>query len=289
MFYYIFLDPVIIDEAEKAGSMGLGRLIDFLRDLKTDCLLAETDLYRVAPQIKERIQAIKSQHDRKIIGDILISWLQDMRPALYLNGDCEDFSLKEFAQNCDVDYDLDLILTDSDHKKSHENSWEMSNLEQIHLTTFAQTRSNTLRKGKRYGAGEKNHHHIYSECFSKMVRYAEDLIIIDYALGKFWGNDQPINLKRFIRFFRDEAKLLTKLTILTSGNQSRHLQNEINNLNNEVNFDIELTIKNEDELPHTRYLIADKLCLDIDRGVDICDHDGNSRNIIIKHTAKPKL
>jgi len=285
MFHYIFIDPKIIAEAEHAGPMGMGRLIEFLRDMKTDCLLAETDLYRVETEIGEHARALQSQDNRNKIKALLES-IWKSGPLLIMQGDCYDIDLVDYAMENGKRELLDLILTPGESDKPEDVTWERSNLTDLHLTSLSQTRTN-LACGKNFAEDEIGYLELYKFCFSKLVRHAAEVCIYDYALGEYWGNAQPANFEWLVRFLRDYAPKLDILVIFTNEKFSRDVQDKINDLSEEVDFTIELKTE-ERNLPHNRYLGAQGRYLDTDRGVDLCRYNGRSRACQIKYASKPK-
>jgi len=285
MFHYIFIDPNIIGEAAQSGSMGLGRLIEFLIAMKRDCLFAETDSYRVESEIGDQVRAIESQQDRKEIKELLTSFAQS-GPILLMEGDDGETNLVDFVlENADRDQ-IDLILTPGESDNPEGLSWEKSNLSELHRTRISQTRAN-LGNGKNFTDGEVDYTTLYSYCFYKLVRHAEVVCIYDYALGKYWNNSQPVNLEWIVRFLRDSAPCLKTMIIYTDKNEYGAPEKKIADLQEEVDFTIELKTDIA-KLPHNRYLGADRRYLDIDLGLDLCDQNGRSRGCQIKYASRPK-
>lgn len=287
MFHYVFLDPETIQEASDAGEMGLGRLIELLNGFRRDVILAETDAWRVESELKEMVLAIPFQTERKMLMDILIS-LKLSGPQLVIEGDVDlEMSLVAFARCQGSKFDLDLILSPGTLENPSDETWIKASLTNLHGSSFA-NRRRFLENGRTFPQGNSLFEQIAAQCFSKLVRHADTVRIFDYALGKYYGNDQPTNLKRLVRFLRDHARQLKALHLCTLSAASKSLKRDIADLQNEVDFEIKLELKeHESELPHPRYLGADKRYLDIDRGIDLCDAHDRNRLTQIKYASCP--
>ncbi len=288
MFHYVFLDPATIDDAVQAGEMGLGRLVELLLSFRRDVLLAETDAWRVETEIGERVRAIpdKHQHERKLIGDLLI-WMKRNSPLLLMEGDEDpDMNLADFARTKAEESELDLILSPGD-SEAIGGKLIKSSLAKAHDTELSRIRTQ-LSGGLAFEQGTKNFEQVATECFRKLVRHAENIRIFDYALGKYYNNDQPVNLKKLLRFLRDQAPKLRRLELATLPNGRISLDRDLADLRQEVDFEITVDYRErESDLPHMRYFGADNRYLDIDRGIDLCDAHDRCRMTQIKYAGAP--
>lgn len=288
MFYYAFLDPATIDEAAAAGEMGLGRLIELLQGFCKDVILVETDAWRIEEAIRDRVNAIPSefQNERKLIADLLI-WMKRNSPLVMIDGDDCELPLQDFVETNATRADLDLLLTPGEPVEGL-NTWTKSSLARCHATEFNKRRAK-YAAGRKYKKGDKSFNEVATECFSKLVRHAKVVRIYDYALGEYYNNDQPVNLKRLVRFLRDHALQLEALEILTVANALVSINKDVSDLANEVDFKIDMVFREQNaQLPHMRYLGADKRYLDIDRGVDLCDANDRCRLTVIKYSLSPE-
>ena len=288
MFHYIFLDPATIDDAVKAGEMGLGRLTELLQGFRRDVILAETDAWRVENELGERVKAIpeKHQHERKLIGDLLI-WLKRNSPLMVIEGDEDsNVNLADFALANVRSSELDLILSPGEPELLDGKVIKTS-LARMHDTELNQLRTQ-LSNGLTFAQGSKNFDQVAKECFQKLVRHARTIRIVDYALGKYYNNDQPVNLKRLVRFLRDHATCLERLEIATLPDGRSSIDRDVKDLIYEVNFEIIVKyFERASELPHPRYIGAENRYLDIDRGIDLCDAHDRCRMTQIKYAGTP--
>lgn len=293
MFFYVFIDPDVVSEAAAHGEMGLGRLVEFLHGLDRDCIVAETDCWRVGEEIKEKVKAIRLQHERKEIEELIIHlWKQG--PLMVIEGDDGETALFEIATKHGDREGLDLILTSKEEAARKDACWEASSLAKLHTTSFSQNRDN-LMGGKSFTECEVPVLKLFDICFKKMVFHASRIIIIDYALGAYLGGTQYKNLPKWVHWINRNLRSPkeTKLVIQTVGVADtanfRSLRNLVDDLSNEVEFTITLETKPDKKLlPHNRYLVADSKCLDIDRGIDICDEEDQCRKVAINYAARPK-
>lgn len=291
MFHYVFLDPQTIQEASDAGEMGLGRLIELLRGFRRDVILVETDAWRVGTEIGERVRAIPDafQHERRLIMDLLAS-LRQSSPLVLLEGDDDGaISLADFAKQKASNAGLDLILSPGELEAPAGAKWIKIGLSRCHDSEFSRKRER-MANGLNFTEGSKCFNEVADTCFSKLVRFAEWVRVYDYSLGKYYSNDQPVNLKRLVRFLRDHAKFLKSLEIHTLSKGRISLERDVRDLQNEVDFEIDLRFWEYDsELPHPRYLGADNRYLDIDRGIDLCDAHDRCRLTQIKYASRPEV
>ena len=289
MFHYVFLDPATIDDAAASGEMGLGRLVELLQGFRRDVILAETDSWRLETETGERVRAIpdRHQHERKLIGDLL-TWMKRNSPLMLVDGDGDpEVTLADFARAKARESELDLILSPGDSEISGGRVIKAS-LAKVHDTEFSQRRMQ-LSNGLTFTQGTKNFEQVATECFRKLVRHAESIRVFDYALGKYYNNDQPVNLKKLVRFLRDHAEKLQRLELVTLPNGRISLDRDLGDLRNEVDFEIIVDYRaQEADLPHPRYLGADSRYLDIDRGIDLCDAHDRCRLTQIKYAGPPE-
>lgn len=156
-----------------------------------------------------------------------------------------------------------------------------------HETEINQRRTN-LANGLKFDQGTKSFSQVADECLSKLVRHAEVVRVFDYALGKYYSNDQPVNLKRLVSFLGDHTSGLTEMEIHTLSDERISLERDVADLQNEVDFKIKLVFKErESDLPHPRYFGTDGPFLDIDRSIDLCDAHHLCRLTQIKYAGSP--
>lgn len=292
MFFYVFLDPETISDAASEQS-DLGRLIELLRSMEQGCLMVETDFWRVERELKEKIRGIPFQMERKMVGDLLIH-LWRKGPIVVMSGDDGETRLVDFALANATRDSIDLILTPNGNDFSPEGTCEASSLQSLHLTRFSETRHN-IGAGFSFPAGSTLAEELFSKCFLKLIHHAQQIVIIDYALGEFYGNDHPDNLRRWVRWIDKNlsAPGKTTLVIKTVGDESkrflRSLKYDVEALRHEVDLTLKLdTVTSKKLLPHRRFLVAEQTCLDIDRGIDICNAAGQCRGVDITYANRPR-
>lgn len=289
MFFYVFLDPETISDAS-ADQGDLGRLIDVLRSMEQGCLMAETDLWRVDGQLKEKIKEIPFQMERKMIGDLLIH-LWQKGPLVVMDNDDFETPLVDFAIANAARDSLDLILTPRATESDAGLDCEISGLQALHATQFSQARHN-LGAGLSFPAASTSGEELFSRCFLKLIRQAQQITIVDYALGEYYGNDHPANLRSWVLWIDENLKNPERKTLIirtVAGQGHRSLENQIDGLRHEVDLTLKLeTVPSKDLLPHRRFLVADQTCLDIDRGIDICDAKGKCRRVDITYANRPR-
>lgn len=290
MFHYVFIDPETIAEVAH-DEAGLGRLVDTLRSMDRGCLMAETDLWRLGRELVEKAKSIPMKLGRPMVNELLIH-LRKKGPVVLMAGDNCEVPLINFGiANAELNL-IDLLLTPSDIKPSDNATWEICSISSLHASSFSRDRYN-LGNGKAFPRGTATGDVIFRQCFEKLIRHATDIIIIDYALG-YYVNDQPANLRRWVLWINShlkspsEAKLTIRTCEADSSSALGSLQRDVRSLQHEVDLKLELDISlSKEQLPHRRFLIADGTCLDIDRGIDLCDAGGNCREVSITYANRP--
>lgn len=292
VFKYVFIDPETI-AAVAQDEAGLGRLVDVLRSMDRGCLMAETDLWRLGRELKAKVKTIPIENGRSVVSELIIQ-LGKKGPRVVMDGDDEEISLIDFGvANAERD-SIDLFLTPSEINPPKNASWEVCSLISLHASSFSSDRHN-VGHGRAFKKGAATGDAIFCQCFEKLIKHACEIVIVDYALGEYYGNDHPINLRRWVLWIDSHLKnpSETTLTIRTCGDFSnpafRSLQRDVSSLQQEVDLTLRLdTGLSKEQLPHRRFLIADGSCLDIDRGIDICDSGGNCREVSITYANKPR-
>ncbi len=292
VFFYVFIDPETIAEvADDAG--GLGRLIDVLRSLKQGCLMAETDRWRLKPELRATVEKISIQTERKMVEELLIQ-LWKKGPLIVMEGDDGEIPLIEFViANAERD-SIDLILSPKAVDPNPGRTWEICCLAAIHATKFSRARHN-LGAGLSFQRSAVSGEELFEKCFRKLINQAQRIVIVDYALGEYYNNDQPLNLRRWVLWIDQNLRHPKDTTVVIrtvcdpSKHSSRALQKQVRDIRHEVDITLELDpVVSKDQLPHRRFLDADGCCLDIDRGIDICDATGQCRQVDITYANRPR-
>jgi hypothetical protein len=291
VFHYVFIDPESIAEVAH-DEAGLGRLVDTLRGMDRGCLMAETDLWRLGSELKEKAKAISLQNERRLVAELLIQ-LGKKGPMIVMEGDDWELPLIDFGvANAERD-SIDLVLTPSGIHPQEGSSWEACSLLNLHASSFSRNRHN-LGAGLAFRKGSVDGETIFCKCFEKLIKHATEMVIIDYALG-YYGSDHPINLRRWILWIDAHLKHASEATLAIRTCEDvdpagfRSLQRDVSSLQHEV--DLQLILENglsKEQLPHRRFFVANGSCLDIDRGIDLCDANGSCREVSISYSNRPR-
>ena len=293
MFFYVFIDPDIVTEATAENEMGLGRLVEVLRGMDRDCLMVETDYWRVGEELKEKIKEIPFQWEKKQVLELIIHlWARG--PLVVMDGDDGEVALIDFALACAAAAGIDLILTPRTDCTATDDCFEASTLANLHRTHFANKRQ-SIGSGISVREGDMTVDELFEMCFPKLVFHATSIRIIDYALGTYLGETQYQNLPKWVVWLdshlknRDDAKL-TIMTVAEEGTSNYYcLQEQVKDLNSQVDLEVKLECEDHrSALPHRRYLKVDHIWLDIDSGVDICDLENRCRRVSINYSKRPR-
>lgn len=285
MFFYVFIDPEIIPDATTHGEMGLGRLIDILREFNRGCLMAQTDTWEIESTLVNNIKDIPNEYhnERKLLGELVIQLYQHGPWAMLESGDATASFIQIAVAQGTKEY-LDLVFTPAEISPADGDTWEACSLKNHHQSAFVIKRG-CIGSGPSFRDGQISHEDLLEQCFGKLVYHSERIIITDYALGKYYNNTQPENLKRWIRWIDRRVRVpgSTTLTIRTQQPQyPRSLESDIEFLRNEV--DLKLKLEYISNPPHRRTLSVESRWLSIDRGIDLARHDGMCRELGVTYS-----
>lgn len=290
MYYYVFIDPEIVPDAVAEGGPALDSLIGILRGFRRGCIMTETDSWEIGMTLGEHVKDIPDDfhNERKLLNELVIHhFLKGGGPWVVLDTDGDDRPFIEVAIERGTEADLDLLLTPVAPTPSAEDSWESCSYSNFNGTTFSASRDRTSN-GYSFREGAIEHEGLFDQCFAKMLRYAEKIVITDYALGEHYNNTQPENMKRWVRSIETvlDSPGSAKVVIRTMRSaHSRSIETDVEFLKNEV--DLELELEFLADKVHRRFLVADSHCLNTDRGVDICYDDGTCREFGINYDDSP--
>ncbi|WP_269538042.1 hypothetical protein [Cerasicoccus fimbriatus] len=288
MYSYIFIDPEVVTDASQTGEAGLGQLINFLREHRYDCIFSETDSWRLGEELKEKIQAIEFQHERKLLIELAVA-IYSNGPFVFIEGDDGISSLLELAKSKAETAEIDFILTPSDSIIQTECKWEACNLQLVYATRFEEVRQKyrpcVIKK-----PGHDNAHGIWNTYFRKLIKHTDSVQIVDYSIGKYFGENHKFNLKKWIHWLNDNFSdpTVARLKIHTLDNQQLRVEAFINQLRADVGYSIELKYyPGGDDFPHERFLNAEARWLQIGRGIDLFDQNEDCRDIMFSIARRP--
>lgn len=294
MFFYVFIDPEIVRDANESGQDRLNLLARFLKDHLQDCLFAETDLWRVGSEIKEHIRRINFPHERKIITELMAE-IGKKNSALVLEGDSYDEALFDFAIRIAGEYQLDLILSPRAYEVIHGQSWECSDLSLLVQTRFEE-RSYWLRPDIQIQPGTMTSAEFFPRYLGKIVRRSKRIFIIDYSIGQYFGGGHYFNVRKWIKWLDltvEKPKLCEVQIVTYDGNGAHFTANALRQLLDEIRHEVDLQLTLEikefgkESLPHQRFLGIDSRWIDIGRGIDLFDRNDLCRDIRFAHAGRP--
>ena len=291
MYFYIFIDPEIIPDAVVKGESALDSLIGILRGFRRGCIMTETDAWEIGATLGEYVGEIPDDfhHERKLISELIIQYfLKGGGPWVVLETDGDGRPFIDVAVAQGTETELDLLLTPSASCPTADDTWESCSHSNFNGTEFSASRDR-IANGHSFREGEIDHESLFDQCFGKMLQHAEKIVITDYALGEHYNNTQPENMKRWVRSIERILCNPGSATLIIQTLKSAHsrsIENDVEFLRNEV--DLTLKLEFIEKKIHRRFLAADSHCLNTDRGVDLCYHDGSCREFGIVYDDLPK-
>lgn len=291
MFFNLFLDPAVVEDADSRGEDGLGRLIDFLRAHIRDCLFTETDSWRVGEEIRLAIENISLPDERKDI-EILITTWASRAPIVLINGDDRESSLIDLAKDQAENYDIDLVLSPSFKTIMNGGIWEGSSLSQLHNSQFAK-RCEEYSPDIQINEGSISATEIWTRHYAKLIRFAEKISIVDYSLGQHCGLSQRVCLRKWFLWINTcvENPETLRIVVYTYSDRKEQLDEVLNQLRSTIRLQITIYYypSYSESLPHERYFASDSRWIDFGRGIDMFDAQEMCRDVALKHAKKPHL
>lgn len=287
MFFYVFLEPKVFEEALADGEDAMQNIAAILKGFLQNCFFAVFEDGRWGLSIKEKLkdwpETSPRSHIKKILAHLKKQkrFLDCLKPdyvGLKSDLDCV------FDQALSVRLDL-LLMVASEERRSAPAGVEIASRRTYHDSAFEEKRSELAVYGKTCNPGEMKETEFLEFHFAKALKYATEIHLCDRVCGR---NNLADNFRYTIR------KLMAWLgTILDHPSNCRivfHLGqprghgmdfviNELSSFRSrsralsgavtEVHFYGEELP--DPKLPHQRFILTNQVALNVDRGLDFFD------------------
>lgn len=281
MIFVVALDPASIIASGSKGVLGGDHLAGIFQSLLQNCLLAEfAGTWRLSEELKCAVKTISDQDARKKLVTMLEKLADPTRnrfvDVIHGHEDDYDTAVGTLLAGQTGNRDLDIIVCET---AVLSGAVEVTSIERFNQSNFARTRSQKACS-MIYSPGSKEAAEVLDEAFGRLIRHAATIAIFDRVMGKNFGDNYFEALGHWCRFFRESDRQVSIHFHTTRGQEScikEKLFKEFDQ--SSVSFDV--VVHDEDEQPHDRFLRARGFTLDLGRGVDLFDREGNCRDIKI--------
>lgn len=296
MIFYVYLDPDIFSQAEDNAPYGSQALIAALRGFLQYCCVMEFDDYRVQEAIREKVEAMASSYDRKIITVLLETMAKRNRFIYCLSPDYmtnkSDLETM-FEQAEQTLIDLALLEAAPEEGAAVPSSLQIATLENYQSSEFEKTRSHLAGVGSTPAPGSMGNEEFLNTHFLKGLKHAAKIEICDRVFGDRFGDNFRYTVQEMIKwlstvlidpsntelhFHCGEPRECTRDFLISELEKSR--DKHVEGL--PVHIHIYDTTDNQNPLPPDRFIITDQVCLSIGRGMDFLDRNtGKNRDVSI--------
>jgi len=285
MYFYVFLQPEVFEEAVADGEDATQNVAGILTGFQQNCFLAVFEDGRWDPSVREKLELWPENMTRKRVVSMLVH-LKKRGRFLYSvapDYDCTKPDIEYvFAQASMISLDLILVIA-SEVNRTAPSGVEVITRRSYQATAFEPMRSNLAVYGKTCSAGEMGEVDFLEFHFKKALMHAREIHICDRVCGK---KNLADNFRYTIR------RLVTWLGKILSdplncrivfhlgepeGRGSEFVRHEIASLKVGHLSGTSIEVEFYDDslpgpsLPHQRFILTDQIAIGVDRGLDFLD------------------
>lgn len=287
MYFYVFIQPEVFEEAQYDGEDAVINIASILGGFLQNCFLSVFEDDHWGEAVKEKLNEWPETDMRKRI-KTLLSQLKKRKRILYnitpdYAGIISDLD-SVFDQASSIPLDLLLIIEKEIHYSSQQGV-EVTTRRRYQLTSFETKRSDLAVDGKTCIKGEMGEFDFMQFHFGRALRNATFIHICDRVCGiKNFAGNFGYTTKCLLRWLGDTLIDPINCNIIFHmgqpvGKGAQHVLNEISSFKKGPlsKTRIEIIFYNTDNslpdptLPHQRFFLTDQIALDIDRGLDFLD------------------
>ncbi|MFH2001899.1 MAG: hypothetical protein ABIK28_19625 [Planctomycetota bacterium] len=285
MYFYVFLQPDVFDEAVSDGADAIQSVVGILTGLLQNCFLAVFEDYRWDESVKEKVEAWPPNMSRKRVKTILAQMKKGNRLLYSLVPDYEGTSadLKcVFDQATTNSLDL-ILMVEGEEEFPSPAGVELATRPTYQESAFEPMRSDLAVYGKTCTPEELDEMTFLEFHFQKALRFATEIHICDRLCGakSFTGNFRYTVRQLFTWLGRvlehPESCSIFFHIEKPSGKGDVFVIGEIDSIKKaslpstpiEIRFYEKVDEKSA--LPHQRFIATDQVALNVERGLDFLD------------------
>jgi hypothetical protein len=285
MFYYIYFDPHVISVAKENGELGMQALIGILRGFLQNCFLADFPTWRVHDAIKEEVENLDSDHNRKKL-TTLLKTLQKRNLFIFcLEDDYSGRGDLELIRECCAQTKLDLLLLSE--KVEGISGAEVATIFDYQHTQFEEHRSRTAAHGIALSEGELDERQLLDHCLRKALQYAEKIAIYDKLFGEKYKGNYQFTATVLFKWLEEilpspkDVRIEIHCGLPDPEGEARKVEDMLAELAglkkgrlSEIRFSLHFyqNDSGHDNLTHDRFIITNQIAIGIPRGMDFIDN-----------------
>lgn len=281
MIFIVAIDPDSVLALIEKGELGEDLLLGLFEALLQNCLLAETSVtWRIGKELRSAISKIKDPDIKKRVSSVLETFgnPSQSRFVAVIDGyeDDWDTSISDIIITQRNNPELDAAICE---KPKQEGGLEFISALRYNSSTFARTRSRSAC-ALIYAPKAKRAHELLQEAFGRLARHADTIEIYDRQMGKTFGGGYHEAIPHWCSFLKEFDRDL-QIIIHTTNDWANAIEKLFQENLSDSKVRIRVLGHLEDQQPHDRFLRACQFTLDIGRGIDLFDRNGDCRDVKI--------
>jgi hypothetical protein len=282
------MDPGIISDAWTKGDFAVQTLIGVLRGFIPNCAVADFEDYHIQSEIKNQINGLPDDFDRKIV-KFLLATLQKRNRFIYClvpdyTGEQADLKCAlQQAKKCLIDIILLKVL---DNENDNPDGIGVVRLSEYQRSSFEHWRNLRAAGGRIFKNGEYGEYEFLNENLGKVFRYATRIEFCDKLFGSKFADNYIYTIKILFKWLSEilidqgNCRLIFHCG-MPPGYGKEHIKERITHFKNDylnsIKIEIQFYESTQDEqyLPHDRFITTDQISLQIGRGMDFLDKKTN--------------
>lgn len=282
MIFYVYFDPGVIDIANTNGDYAKQSLVAILRCFSQNCLIVDFIDYRLQAAIKEKVENLDNDFDKKIIKSIF-SYMAKQNRFIYCLQD-----KKSTEQDIDLMVNqaaielVDMALLEKPYKGKTPNGLQITTLSDYQRSQFEIERSRIAAEGRTIPPNVKTQVDFLNENFLKVFRHAAKIEICDKLFGSRFGDNYKYSVCELLMWMKGVlvdpeqqqlifhcAKPAGILDKELEGTLSKYHHSHLHGMSMGVQYyGIDIL---PEAMPHDRFILTDQFAMSIGRGMDFLD------------------
>lgn len=279
MIYVVGLDPASIHALTSAGSLGEDQLVGIFEALLQNCMIAETTDWRVGMELAQAVKGICDTGIRKRVISILETLAAPNQrnrlvEVIDSSANALDAPLTEILSSQIENPELDAIICESP-----SSSVKIVSALRFNSSDFARDRSRSAC-AIIYAPRAMKAQALLKEAFGRLARHAGIIEIYDRQMGKTFSDSYFEAIPQWCTFFKALGRNF-EIVVHTTDSQANGVRGRFQAELADSKVGLKVIEHSEIEQPHDRFLRTCHFTLDIGRGIDLFDRNGDCRDVKI--------
>jgi|ERR1044072_1381614 hypothetical protein len=281
MFFYVYLEPKVIEIARDHGELGLQALIGVLLGFLENCFVADFEDERGWNEVRDLVNGLDDDDNRKRIKEILTVMYKRNRLIGCLSpdyaGERRDVEcLIEQARGALLDL---LLMSELGEYFDGFTEAETSTLEMYQRTRFARERADMAGGGVTMEDGELDEIAFLNRFLLKALKHAHSIEICDRIFGEKYGGNYRYTAGVFFEWLEQNLEDPANCRIVIhcgvpDEERIEQLKGHLKSLKRDRLAGTTLQLCFYDPvsfrgaLPHDRFIVTDQIAIGLPRGMD---------------------